>query len=68
MKRKEMSGIFEVKIYIDHSEKGHCWKLIDRNDIDLDILNEIEAEIIDGGVDECKSYFASNGCHYKWKR
>lgn len=68
MSKDNMSGVFEVKIYIDHSGIGNHWKHINRDKIPLDILNEIESEVIDGCIDECKSYVASNGCHYKWKR
>ena len=68
MSNDDMSGVFEVKIYIDRSGIGNHWKPIDRGEIPLDILNEIESEIIDGGIDECQSYIASNGLHYKWKR
>jgi hypothetical protein len=68
MSNDDISGVFEVKIYIDHSGIGNHWQLIERGEIPLDILNEIESEIIDGGIDECQSYIASNGLHYKWKR
>jgi hypothetical protein len=30
------------------------------------IVNEIEAEIIDGEKESCDDYVASNGRHYRW--
>lgn len=54
------------QIQIDRSGVGHCWESIDREDIPANIVEEIEAEIIDGGSESCEDYVASNGLHYRW--
>ena len=46
--------------------QGHCWRTCTMDDVPADIREEIAAEIIDGGQDECADYTASNGQHYRW--
>ncbi len=50
----------------DNSGVGHNWRNIDAQDIPANIVEEIAAEINDGGQDECEDYVASNGVHYRW--
>lgn len=54
------------QIQIDHSGVGHAWQNINADDIPADIREEIAAEIIDGGKDECEKYLATNGITYRW--
>lgn len=55
------------EIQIDRSNgQGHCWTACDENSLPDQILQDIEAEAIDGGRDECGDYIASNGQHYRW--
>ena len=52
------------KVYCDESGgQGHCWR---NGWIPADIAEEIAAEILDGGREECRDYTASNGQHYRW--
>jgi hypothetical protein len=46
--------------------QGHCWRLVRGDEMPASIREEIEAEMIDGGVDSTDDYMASNGCHYRW--
>jgi len=50
----------------DPSGVGHAWRTIDREDIPANIVEEIEGEIIDGTLESCEDFVASNGQHYKW--
>ena len=51
-------------VYCDLSGgQGHCWR---RCGIPAHIAEEIAAEMLDGGKDECDDYTASNGQHYRW--
>jgi len=50
----------------DNSGIGHNWRSIDAEAIPADIREEIAAEMLDGGQDDCELYVASNGCHYRW--
>lgn len=54
------------QIQHDNSGVGHNWRNIDGQDIPANVAEEIAAEIIDGGQDECADYVASNGLHYRW--
>ncbi len=54
------------QVQYDNSGVGHNWRDIDADALPADIREEIECEMIDGGKDECESYVASNGCHYRW--
>ena len=54
------------QIQVDPSGVGHAWQAIARDDIHDVAVLEIEGEIIDGGVDACECYVASNGIHYRW--
>lgn len=51
----------------DPSGVGHAWRNIDASDIPANIAEEIAAEILDGGAEECDDYVASNGLHYRWE-
>lgn len=53
---------------IRHDASGHChnWKVVLREEIPANIVEEIEGEIIDGGNDSCDDFVASNGQHYRW--
>ena len=53
-------------IQIDRSGVGHNWRALDRDEIPANIIEEIEAEIIDGTQDSCVDFVASNGMHYRW--
>lgn len=52
----------------DASGQGHAWRTVAREDIPASVVEEIEGEIIDGGVEHCDDYVASNGQHYRWGR
>ncbi len=54
------------QIQYDNSGVGHNWRNIAADAIPADIREEIAAEILDGGKDECDCYVASSGCHYRW--
>jgi len=62
----EAATVNGTEIYIDRSGVGHCWKRADEIDCPASIAEEIAAEMIDGGVEECDDYIASNGMHYRW--
>ena len=46
--------------------QGHCWRNCTEDTLPASIREEIAAEIIDGGKEECEDYTASNGEHYRW--
>jgi len=50
----------------DNSGVGHNWRDIDASEIPASIREEIEGEMIDGGMGECEDFVASNGLHYRW--
>jgi hypothetical protein len=54
------------EIQIDRSGVGHAWVRISADDCPPSIVQEIEAEIIDGGNETCEDYLATNGQHYRW--
>lgn len=54
------------QIQRDMSGQGHAWTNIDADDIPANIREEIEGEIIDGGVDDTDLFVGSNGIHYRW--
>lgn len=54
------------QIQHDNSGVGHNWQNVNAHDIPAHIVDEIAAEILDGGKDECSDYMASNGLHYRW--
>lgn len=54
------------QVQYDASGVGHCWRNKRADEIPATVREEIEAEIINGGVTECDDYVASNGCHYRW--
>lgn len=53
-------------IKYDRSGRGHCWINADSLDCPADTQEEIAAEIINGKMDSCSDYVASNGLHYRW--
>lgn len=55
------------RIQWDASEgQGHNWRTKTADEIPADVLQEIEAEIINGERETCDDYVASNGQHYRW--
>ncbi len=54
------------RVQIDRSGVGHAWRNQDADDIWADVREEIAAEILDGGNEECDDYVATNGMHYRW--
>lgn len=55
------------KVYVDRSGgQGHCWVEVTPDSLPVNIREEIECEMIDGGLAECQDYVASNGQHYRW--
>jgi hypothetical protein len=55
------------QVQVDRSGVGrHCWVDIDADDIPAGVREEIEAEILDGGNEDCDDYLAGNGLHYRW--
>lgn len=50
----------------DNSGVGHNWRKISAAEINADTREEIAAEILDGGVENCDDWIASNGLHYAW--
>ena len=55
-----------LAIQYDKSGVGHCWVSANDTNCPDSIQEEIAAEIIDGGNDDCDDFIASNGCHYRW--
>jgi hypothetical protein len=56
-------------IEIDRSGVGHAWRRLttdDAHDTTADILEELAAEILDGGKKTCDLYIATNGLRYRW--
>lgn len=53
-------------IQYDKSGVGHCWVAANEIDCPASIQDEIAGEIIDGGLDSCDDFLASNGIHYRW--
>lgn len=63
--RDEAALVCGRQVQYDHSGgQGHCWRDCDPGP---DVRLEIEAEIVDGGREECDDFTASNGCHYRWR-
>lgn len=54
------------KVGYDNSGAGHNWLPATEDNCPPDIQEEIAAEILDGGRDECDDYVATNGRHYRW--
>lgn len=57
------------EIQIDRSGVGHAWRALttdDQHDTTPDVVEEIAAEMIDGGKKKCDLYVATNGLHYRW--
>lgn len=66
MKTNENNLVCGSQVQVDRSGIGHCWVNVDADEIPGNIREEIEAEMLDGGKDECSDYVASNGLHYRW--
>ena len=66
MSEMNESLVCGIQIQHDNSGVGHNWRDIDANDIPASIREEIEGEIIDGDVETCEDFVASNGLHYRW--
>lgn len=66
--RDDAGLVCGVQVQYDHSGgQGHCWRNCDMSQPgNRDAAEEIAAEIINGGVESCDDYVASNGCHYRW--
>jgi hypothetical protein len=62
--QNQNGSVLSKTVQIDRSGgQGHCWRIAD---VSGDIAEEIAAEMLDGGKEECDDYIASNGCHYRW--
>lgn len=68
MTKQESLLVCGNQVQIDRSGgQGHCWRDVeDTIDLPPSIREELEGEMIDGGVDSCLDYVASNGQHYRW--
>lgn len=62
----ESKTVCDKIIKHDNSGVGHNWRVIDPEDIPANIRIEIECEMLDGGLESCDDYTASNGLHYRW--
>ncbi len=62
----EETAIGGKEIQIDRSGVGHAWEYVSYDEIPANIAEEIAAEIIDGGVESCERFVASNGLVYRW--
>ena len=66
MKTNETNEVAGCEVMVDRSGVGSCWVAVDRDDLPTSVVEEIEGEILDGGVESCDCYVASNGLHYRW--
>jgi hypothetical protein len=66
MSEMNESLVCGIQIQHDNSGVGHNWRDIDASDIPASIREEIEGEIIDGKMETCEDFVASNGLHYRW--
>lgn len=55
-----------TQIQVDNSGVGNNWRNVSRDAIPVNIVEEIEGEILDGGRESCADFVASNGIHYRW--
>jgi hypothetical protein len=62
----EESQILGKTIQIDRSGQGHCWRTVSASDISADTVEEIAAEMLDGGSETCDDFVDSSGQHYRW--
>jgi hypothetical protein len=62
----EQVEVCSTPIQYDKSGVGHCWVAATEADCPASIQEEIAGEIIDGKMDNCDDYVASNGIHYRW--
>lgn len=62
----EETTVCGCQVQHDNSGVGHNWSNIDREDIPASIIEELEGEMIDGKMDTCDDFVASNGLHYRW--
>ena len=63
---RQLSKVCGKQIMIDRSGQGHCWRTVSADYVPADIIEEIEGEILDGGMDTCEDFVASDGQHYRW--
>jgi hypothetical protein len=56
----------QIQIY--RSGVADWWVGIDRADIIARIVDELECEILDNGIDECKCYRAHDDHDYRWTK
>jgi hypothetical protein len=55
------------QVQVDRSGgQGHAWVNVDREDLPGQIVLELEGEMLDGGLETCADYRASNGLYYRW--
>lgn len=50
----------------DKSGSGHAWVAATADNCPANIVDEIAAQIIDGGKTRCDGHVASNGLRYRW--
>lgn len=60
METIEIQGV-EIQVRV-----GSSWRLANEDNCPANIVEEIAAEILDGGVEETSGYTASNGLVYRW--
>jgi hypothetical protein len=65
--RHEQADVNGKQVLWDKTGVGHDYVLADADSMPENIRDEIAAEIIDGKVDICEDYVASNGQHYRWE-
>jgi len=61
-----MKTVAGKQLQVDRSGVCDWWVNIDRKDISAKIVEEIEIEILDKGVDATDCYRADDGCDYRW--
>lgn len=54
------------QIQIDRSGQGHAWRDVDARSLSASVIEEIEGEILTGGIASTDGYVAKNGQHYRW--
>ena len=64
MTADQLTAILDT-IQHDASGQGHAWRTVGLA-IPPSILEEIAAEIIDGGRKSCDGYTATSGERYRW--
>ncbi len=54
------------QVQMDKSGVGHCWVDVDACDLPASIVEELEGEMIDGGMEDGGEMTGSNGIKYRW--